>query len=68
MYSSSGATEWMAKNSTASYEINEDVTEYPAGINAVYYFIVTANVILAVNEPPVVEIDSIYTSINSDNS
>ena len=66
MYSSSGATEWMAKNSTASYEINEDVTEYPAGTNAVYYFMVTANVILAVNEPPVVEIDSIYTSINSD--
>lgn len=66
MYSSSGATEWMAKNSTASYEINEDTTEYPAGTNAFYYFIVTADVILAINEPPTVEIDSTYTSINSD--
>ncbi len=56
MYSSAGATEWMAKNSTPSYEINDTDVYLPEDGKAFGYFKITVDVMLPINEKPTVVI------------
>lgn len=64
MYSSAGATEWMAKNSSPSYEVNDTVDALPADGFSMGYFALKADVVLPVNELPTAYIEPTYTALS----